>query len=258
MTLADWLERPEAMCAALLFASLRTGAALALLPGIGGTLLPLRARIGVALAIGLLVLGQGGLAAYPGPAAVAGEIAIGAAFGVMLQAVFAAASVAGEVLSQSMGLGFATILTPGGTTSPVLSNFLSLAMWAVFLGSDGHARLFALLVESYGALPPGLLPDALAVARFGGRTFASGLAIAAPVTGALLLVNLWLAVLARSATALNLFSVGFATLMAAGLIALPLAWPAMLAAMGDAVAADLSSSPFPPRVAERLEGEHHG
>ena len=236
MTAADWLAAPEAMMARLLFASLRAGAALALLPGIGGTLLPLRARIGVALALGLLAFD----AAVPpdGPAllgAVAGEVLIGAAFGVLLQAVFAAASIAGEVLSQSMGLGFATILSPGGTTSPVLTNFLSLLLWAVFLSADGHARLFALIIGSYAVLPPGGAVDPRAVASFGGAMFAGGLLIAAPVAAVLFLVNLWLAVLARSAPQLNLFSVGFATLMAAGLIALPLALPAMRGAMTDAV-----------------------
>ena len=240
MSLADWFANPEAELARLLFASLRTGAALALLPGVGGTLLPLRVRIGVASAIGLLVTGNSAVAS---PAmseslgAVAGEVLIGAGVGVLLQSLFAAASVAGEVLSQTMGLGFATILSPGGTTSPVLTNFLSLSMWAAFLAADGHAQLFALLVESYRTLPPGTVPDPMAVARFGGEAFASGLLIAAPVAGVLLLVNLWLAVLARSAPALNVFSVGFATLMAAGLIALPLALPATLETMAGTVAA---------------------
>ncbi len=264
MNLAGWVEHPEAELARLLFASLRTGAALALLPGIGGTLLPLRVRIGVAGAIGLLVLGNGAVAVpevSDSLGAVAGEVLIGAAFGVMLQAVFAAASVAGEALSQAMGLGFATILSPGGLTSPVLSNLLSLLAWSVFLGSDGHARLFALLVESYRVLPPGTVPDALTVARFAAVAFASGLLIAAPVAAVLLLVNLWLAVLARSAPALNVFSVGFATLMAAGLVALPLALPAMLGAMGDAVEAGegqfpLPRSPLPGEGGDRMEPPH--
>ncbi len=238
--IAAWLAAPELEMQRLLFASLRTGAALALLPGIGQALLPLRARIGIALAIGLLVTQVAGIAAPEGPAilgAVLGELMIGAALGVMLQAVFATAQVAGEVLSQSMGLGFATILAPGGLTSPVLTTFLSLTLWLVFVGNDGHARLFALIVESYRTLPPGSGVDPEAVVRFGGTVFATGLLLALPLASVLVLVNLWLAVLARSAPQLNLFSIGFATLMAAGLAALPLAHPAMLGTMGGAVAA---------------------
>ena len=243
----------------LLFASLRTGAALALLPGIGGTLLPLRSRIGIALAIGLLVTGSGAAALPEGtalPLAVAGEVLIGAALGVFLQALFAVASVAGEVLSQSMGLGFATILSPGGMTSPVLTNFLSLLLWAVFLGLDGHARLFALLVQSYRSLPPGSVVAAEAVARFGGFALASGALLALPVATVLLLVNLWLAVLARSAPQLNLFSIGFATLMLAGLAALPLALPGMMATMADAVGDAQAAMAAALLPSPSLPGEH--
>ena len=224
----------------LLFASLRTGAALALLPGIGATLLPLRVRVGLSLAVGLLVEQVATIAVPGGPALIGeviGEVAIGAAVGVMLQAIFASAQVAGELLSQAMGLGFATILAPGGLTSPVLTTFLSLLMWLAFVGNDGHARLFALIVESYRTLPPGTMADPLEVVRFGGTALSTGLMLALPVASVLVIVNLWLAVLARSAPQLNLFSIGFATLMAAGLAALPLAFPSLLAEMGEGVVA---------------------
>ena len=235
--IAAWLAAPEAELAKLLFASLRSGAALALLPGIGGALLPLRVRIGLAGAIGWLVavtvtVPEGG--ALLG--AVAGEVLIGAGIGVVLQSLFATANVAGEVLSQAMGLGFATIVQPGGTTSPVVTIFLSMLLWSVFIGLDGHARLFALLIESYRSLPPGGAIDVGAVAGFGGFALATGALLALPVAGVLVLVNLWLAVLAKSAPQLNVFAVGFAVLMVAGLVALPLAMPAMLGTMGNAVA----------------------
>ena len=235
--IAAWLAAPEAELAKLLFASLRGGAALALLPGIGGALLPIRVRIGLAGALGWLVAGS--MTVPEGGAllgAVAGEVMIGAAVGVVLQALFAVANVAGEVLAQAMGLGFATIVQPGGTTSPVVTTFLSLLLWAVFIGVDGHARLFALLVHSFAVLPPGASVDPGAVARFGGFAFGTGALLALPVAGVLVLANLWLAILAKSAPQLNLFSIGFAVLMVAGLIALPLALPAMLGTMGDAVA----------------------
>lgn len=235
--IAAWVTAPEAELAKLLFASIRGGAALALLPGIGGALLPLRVRIGLAGAIGWFVAGS---IVVPDSGAllggIAGEVMIGAAVGVVLQVLFATSSVAGELLAQAMGLGFATIVQPGGTTSPVVTTFLSLLLWAVFIGVDGHARLFALLIESFTTLPPGAVPNAGAVARFGGMAFATGALLALPVAGVLVLANLWLAVLAKSAPQLNLFSIGFAVLTVVGLVALPLALPAMLGTMGDAVA----------------------
>lgn len=237
--------------ARLLFASLRTGAALALLPGIGQALLPLRVRIGLSLAVGLLVIEIAAPVTPQGTAIlgfVTGEILIGAAIGILLQAIFASANIAGEIISQAMGLGFATILAPGGLTSPVLTTFLSLSLWLVFVGNDGHARLFALIVDSYRTLPPGSGVAAEAVTRLGGSAFATGLTLALPLAGVLVLVNLWLAVLSRSAPQLNLFSIGFATLMAAGLVALPLVYPRLLASMQTVVEDGLADIAGLPRV----------
>lgn len=242
--IADWLANPEREAARLLFASLRTAAALALLPGIGAMLMPLRVRIGIGGAIGVFILGAVPIAvpldlfSASGVVAVTGEIAVGAMAGVMLQVAFAGASIAGEVVAQSMGLGFATILDPGGMTSPVVATLLGLAMWLAFFGLDGHLRLFEVLVASYRTLPPGGNPLALAaqVAGFGAFAFTSGLMLAWPVAAVLLLVNLLLAVAARSAPQLNLFSIGFPTLMCAGIVALALAMPAMTATMVATIA----------------------
>ena len=247
-----WLANPEIEAARLLFASLRTASALAILPGIGAMLVPLRVRIGVGGAIGVFVLATVPIAvpldlfSIPGLCAVAGEIVIGTIAGVMLQVAFAGAAIAGEVVAQSMGLGFATILDPGGTTSPVIATFLGLVTWAVFFAVDGHLRLFEILEESYRTLPPGSDPLALAarIAGFGTLAFASGVMLALPVAAVLLLVNLLLAVAARSAPQLNLFAIGFPVLMTAGIVALAVAMPAMT----DAVASTIAT------VEDRLAG----
>lgn len=242
--IADWLGQPEREAGRLLFASLRTSAALALLPGIGAMLVPLRVRIGLGGAIGVFVLGTMPLTApveltsVGGLLAVAGELLIGAIAGVMLQIAFGGAMIAGEVVSQSMGLGFATIVDPGGATSPVVATLLGLALWLAFFALDGHLRLFEVLVASYRTLPPGTsaVPLLGGIVAFGGFAFASGLMLALPVAAVLLLVNLLLAVAARSAPQLNLFAIGFPTLMFAGVVALVLALPAMTATMAGAMA----------------------
>ncbi|MGI4877419.1 MAG: flagellar biosynthetic protein FliR, partial [Janthinobacterium lividum] len=100
-----------------------------------------------------------------------------------------------------------------------------------------HLRLFELLVLSYHSLPPGtdLMARAGEVAGFGSFAFASGLMLALPVAAVLLMVNLLLAVVARSAPQLNLFSIGFPTLMLAGIVALALALPATTATMAGSI-----------------------
>jgi flagellar biosynthetic protein FliR len=234
--LAAWVAAPEEQALRLLFASLRTGAALAVLPGIGALLVPLRVRIGLAGAVGLLVLAGPPLAipadllGARGLLAMAGEIAVGLLAGLVLHIAFAATSIAGELLSQAMGLGFASIIDPGGATNSVLATFLGLLLWLMLLGMGAHLRLIELLVASYGALPPGGDPLAHAgsVLAFGAFAFSSGLLLALPVAALLLLVNLLLAVTARSAPQLNIFSIGFPALLVAGLLALPIALPVMV------------------------------
>jgi len=234
--LAAWVATPETQALHLLFASLRTGAALTVLPGIGALLVPLRVRIGLSAAVGLLVLGSQPLnvptdiLGIAGLLAIAGEIAVGLVAGLVLNIAFAATSIAGELLSQSMGLGFASIIDPGGASNSVLATFLGLLLWLVLLGLGAHLRLVELLFASYTSLPPGgdPLAHAGALIGFGAFAFSSGLLLALPVAAFLLLVNLLLAVTARSAPQLNIFSIGFPALLVAGLVALPVALPVIV------------------------------
>jgi flagellar biosynthetic protein FliR len=62
---------------------------------------------------------------------------------------------------------------------------------------------------------------------FGGDLFAAGLAIALPVGFALILVQLVMALLARSAPQMNIFSVGLPATLLAGLVLLAIAAPAI-------------------------------
>ncbi|MCG2841953.1 flagellar biosynthetic protein FliR [Sandaracinobacter sp. RS1-74] len=241
-------SEPERFLLELLFASIRPGAALAALPALGGQLIPVRVRIGLAGAFGYLLLGTPHPPAVPpellalaGLAAIAGEILIGAVAALALHAAFAAALIAGDWLAQSMGLGFATLVDPGAPPTPVLSALFALLIWSIFLGSGGHLLFLQLIAESYRAMPNAAAlfePERLwAIAGWGGFAFASGLIAALPLGATLLLVNLGLAVAARSAPQLNLFSVGFPLMLLIGLAALPVGLPALSDSLSGALAA---------------------
>lgn len=241
-----WALSPERFSLELLFASLRMGAMLALLPALGGQLIPTRIRIGLAGAVGFLVLGApappvppADLISLAGLAAIGGELIIGSVAALALHAGFAAAMIAGDWLAQSMGLGFATMVDPGAAPFPVLSGLFALLMWALFLGSGGHLLLIETLVESYRAMPSaGALfePARLsAIAGWGSFAMLSGLLAALPLGAAMLLVNLAIAVAARSAPQLNLFSIGFPLMLLIGLAGLPLALPALAASLQGAL-----------------------
>jgi len=229
---------PERFVLELLFASLRTGAALALLPALGGQLLPVRVRIGLAGAAGYLALGTPNppavpqdLLGAPGLAAIAGELLIGLVVALAVHTAFAAALVAGEWLAQAMGLGFATTIDPSMPQAPMLSALLALVTWALFLTAGGHLLLIDILLRSYAAMPTaGALfdPERLwAIATWGSHALATGMVAALPIGVALLLANLAIGMTARSAPQLNLFSIGFPLLLLLGLVGLPMGLPAL-------------------------------
>ena len=163
-----------------------------------------------------------------GVAMLAGQVLVGAAVGFVLKLVFEAAAFGGQMVAQSMSLGFAEVVNPqssGSTT--VLSQFYMLLVTLLFLVMDGHLRLIALLADSFHTLPPGtpaMSANALhAVVAFGTELFAGAVRVALPAMTSLLVVNIGFAAISRAAPSMNLFAVGFPITVSLGFIALWLA-----------------------------------
>jgi flagellar biosynthetic protein FliR len=131
-----------------------------------------------------------------------------------------------------MGLGFAAMIDPAsGAPTPALAQLLSLLGTFLFLSIGGHLTLATIVVDSYRSLPvggPALSNDSIhGLVLFGGDMIAMGFAIALPIGFALVLVQIVMAILARSAPAMNLFAVGLPATLLAGLILLAIAAPSI-------------------------------
>ncbi len=222
-----------------IMAMIRPGAALLAAPVFGATSVPLQVRIILSAMIGIaasnsvqITLPDTTLVSYAGFVFIVGEVICGIAIGFALQVGYSSAFVAGEVISNAMGLGFASMADPqSGQSSPVIGSFLSIIAVLLLLAMDGHLMLIAIIVHSYESLPPG---DAMLSPRlifdlveFGGTLFSMGLIIAMPVGAALIIVQLVMAMLARSAPQLNLFSVGIPVAVLAGIVLLAIAAPVL-------------------------------
>lgn len=222
-----------------LLAAIRPGAAFLAAPVFSAPQVPVQLRFVIALAVGLpalatdrLMLPPDGIASVAGVALVMGEVLVGLALGFAVQIGLSAALVAGETIGNAMGLGFAASIDPStGSQSGEIGHFLSVLGTFLFLAMGGHLVLASIIVDSYRNLPPGsawLSAEKMhGLLLFGGDVFAMGLAIALPVGFAVVLVQLVMAVLARSAPALNLFSVGLPAALLAGLVLLAVATPQM-------------------------------
>jgi flagellar biosynthesis protein FliR len=221
------------MLATVIWYALRVGAALQVLPVIGGRGIPVRARLITTLALAAALS-----TVLPAPPAmgvdaatalaVLREFTVGIAIGLMLRLAFEAGQLAGELVSQGMGLSFATMADPlSGASSPVLAQWFYLAFALLFFTVDGHLALVNLLADSYGGLPVGAaLPDVqallAAVPAFFATCLRAGALLAVPVMMALLSVNIAFGVLSRAASQLNPMAIGLPVSLLVGLLLLML------------------------------------
>ena len=150
------------------------------------------------------------------------QLFIGMLIGVVLRLTFLVVEIAGQVIAQQMGLGFASLVDPQtGLQVPVLSQFYITLATLMFLALDGHLVMIAILVESFAAIPVGVLGiNGIAlemVLTWSQTLFAGALAVALPVIVALLIVNIAFGVITRSAPQLNIFAIGFPVIMLFGM-----------------------------------------
>lgn len=207
----------------------RIGAFVMVMPVITGSFVPQRVRLLLAIALTIVIapilpaVPDAELLSMGGMILMFQEIAIGIAMGFVVQVIFDAIALGGQVIAMSMGLGFAVFVDrQRGINMPVLGQlFLMLAM-LVFLSLNGHLALIQLLADSYRILPMsagGL--DHLAIAhllQWSGQLFVVAVAIALPAVTALIVVNLSFGVMSRAAPTLNLFAVGFPVAMLLGFV----------------------------------------
>lgn len=238
-----------------LVAMIRPGAAFLAAPVFGTQAVPVQLRLILSLALGMAALNSvaidmpaGGIATFAGIMLVAGEVLAGLAIGFALQIGYSAAFVAGEVISNAMGLGFSSMMDPAsGQSTPVVGTFLSVLATFLLLAMDGHLILISFIVKSYEAIPPGAMMANNAIyslVLFGGTLFGVGLTIALPVGFALILIQVVMAMLARSAPSLNLFSVGLPATLICGLVLLAMAAPVMSDAIMGALRLGLDQAQF--------------
>ena len=148
------------------------------------------------------------------------QVVIGILMGVSLQMIVSAVVVAGQAVSVTMGLS----MDPTLGNVPVLSQFFLIMGSLLFFDLGGHILLIQTVIDSFTLLPIGRsLISVEAVGKlitWSSMMFLGGVLIALPVMVSLLLVNIGVGIMTRAAPSLNIFSVGFPAMLAAGYIVL--------------------------------------
>lgn len=136
------------------------------------------------------------------------EMLIGFAMGFLTNLIFHSVSVAGELISVSMGLSAAQVFNPSLSIQASAVNQLYFLLTAfLFLGIRGHHLFIMGLVESFQLIPLSVLfPQVNPLVEFsllGQKVLEIGLLLSAPVLVAILLVNFCLGIMGRAVPQIN-------------------------------------------------------
>jgi flagellar biosynthetic protein FliR len=209
----------------------RVGAVLALMPGFGEQGVPVRVRLGLALALSVLVVPV----VQPGQPISADAILIEAAAGLVLGAGFRlflmALQMAGTMAAQATSLS-QLFAGAGAEPQPAFSSLLTMAALALAMAAGLHVELVRAIVLSYQMLPPGQLPDPAVVSEWGlsqvAAAFSLSFTLAAPFLIAGLIYNLALGAINRAMPTLMVALIGAPAQTLGGLVLLAVTAPAML------------------------------
>lgn len=204
---------------AFLMVFARLGSAMMLLPGIGEAYVSARARLLLALTVGLVVtpIAQPLMPPLPGsPLGLTillfGEITIGVFMGLLSRILISAMHTAGMIIAFQSGLAAAMMFDMNaGTQGSPFGNLLSLAAVMLLFALDLHHVMLVGVADSYTLFAPATYPPAgdfaMMAAQIVSSIFAIALAFAAPHIVVGLLVYLGAGVLARLMPAMQVFFV---------------------------------------------------
>lgn len=212
---------------------MRLGTMVMLMPGIGERMMPARFRLVIAFAITLVLMPvhqKAYVVDLTSPlsvlAAGAIEFIIGLVFGLSARVAMSSLVVAGSVIAQAMGIGFAMQVDPTqGQQSAVIGNFLTLLGVAVIVTSGLDHMVIISLSRSFDLLKPGDYPVTGDMAKLiltvVDQAFSVGIKLSAPFLVFGLVFNAGLGLLSKLMPQMQVYFVamplsilgGFAILM---------------------------------------------
>jgi len=225
-----------AWLAAFLLPLARILALIASSPVLGNKQIPIRIKVSLAMLLTVIIAPNITMPANIDPASAEGlfvlvqQILVGLAMGFMMRLIFTAVEMAGDLAGMQMGLGFASFYDPvNASYTPVIAQFLGIIATLAFLSMNGHLYMLSALADSFQAFPiSASLPSAVAfrtLAEWGATIFSHALQLSMPLIGGLMITNLALGILTRSAPQLNIFAVGFPITLTVGFVTLALSLP---------------------------------
>ena len=166
------------------------------------------------------------------------EILIGLCAGMMMSILFSSVALAGEKISSTSGLSFATQIDPNaGGTTPAVSQILTMFLTVIFLSLNGHLIAIMAVIKSYESFPMGSPLDIAGLLSISntamGEMFEFSAKMMLPIVSVITLINIAIGVVTRSAPTLNLFSFGFPITLLAVFVVMFLSVPHLAFSFSD-------------------------
>lgn len=203
-------------CVSITLLAVRLSIAVALSPALSAYGIPATVRVASILVLAVLTFAERGPIANAATWAadpvqlllpIAAEVFIGALLGLGVHLVLGALSLAGRLMDVQAGFAIGAVFDPvTRTNANVLGSLLSLLGVTIFFATDAHLQVAGLLAQSVDVVPLGELPslqDPLQPVLAAGAMFASGIALAAPVSLALFLSDVAIGVASRNMPKVN-------------------------------------------------------
>lgn len=201
-------------------------------PVFSESIIPMRSKAGLAMACALITLPHLiathdlptlSIAGY-GLAAIR-ELVLGYSIGYMVLVVMASMRLGGQIIGMQIGFSFVQVADPNSNQSlGIVGEFFQMIATLVFLVIGGHLLLLQTFFQSFDMVPlnglmltSGIVEETMLYTRV---IFVSGLQIAMPIIGVILIGDVALGIIARTVPKLNIFQVGFSLKILSGLMIL--------------------------------------
>jgi len=155
--------------------------------------------------------------------AIAGEMSVGLLIGTLVALVFSGIQHGGQIISQQMGIGMASIYDPMfDQQSTVVEQITFWLTLSIFFAVGGHRELVGALVDSYHAVPmgqyvaPGLLLESALTAIH--AAFQAAVRVAAPGLVAFFVATISMGFVGRSIPQINVMVVSLTSNILVGLV----------------------------------------
>jgi len=220
-----------------LFILLRAGIVIVLLPFFGSKEFPAQMKIGIAVAIAIILTPVVEIKIPDKsaiPITIVQEIILGMAFAFSARFVFFALEMTGQMVSNAMGLSIAHIFNPDmGQTTEISQIFVFIAM-LLFLSMDAHHDLIYMFVRSYEWLPVGkvalgnIVP---AIISLGSTMFVIAIKLSAPVILTMVISHVILGFVYKAAPQINIFFVAYPIYIFVGMTVIVIGMPVLISVM---------------------------